>query len=530
MSASPALREPKARANPPLEHNYAVNVALVVLALFPGLINTSAIGLLGPVIGADLGVRPDAVGRLPLFNDAALAFGALLAADLVRFFDARRLFYVLLGVSLVTSLVSALTTNFALLVGAHIVHGLVAGNLFIVMLPPLVTGFGAKRLGSTALVLVPSLFGAATLGPVLAALVAAPHAWRAIFGAEVAVAIVTIALAARTLAARPPAEPDARPDWFAHIVAGLAAISIFVGAGGLAGHDWTDLAATIPVAAGVALFIVLIAGENFLPHALVPVRGLSMSLALVGIVATMVGSACFAALTQAFILVLERLHGLDLRATGLAFWPEFFAALLAGAIFGRLVTTRWIAVVGMGGLGIIGLALVLVLARWPPTAAEVAALTFLAGLGSGCAVTPGLLLVALTYPRRSVGRALAMLNLLRLTGTYVSGPLAEHSVGSRTRDYFAATRAARHGIDRTVREFVLYGRVAPGIDRHALQSALSAGIHDALVLVLALSCAGLAAIAVLLVRLHRPLIAPDLSAFDAGGAALPATTGSRQPR
>ena len=50
--------------NPPLQHNYAANVALVVLALFPGLINTSAIGLLSPVIGSDLGVAPDAVGRL----------------------------------------------------------------------------------------------------------------------------------------------------------------------------------------------------------------------------------------------------------------------------------------------------------------------------------------------------------------------------------------------------------------------------------------------------------------------------------
>ncbi len=104
--------------NPPLEHNYAANVALVVLALFPGLINTSAVGLLSPVIGSDLGVAPDAVGRLPLLNDAALAFGALLAADVVRFVDGRCYFYVLLGVSLATSLVSALTGNFAVLVAA----------------------------------------------------------------------------------------------------------------------------------------------------------------------------------------------------------------------------------------------------------------------------------------------------------------------------------------------------------------------------------------------------------------------------
>jgi MFS family permease len=512
--------------NPPLEHNYAANAALVVLALFPGLINTSAIGLLSPVIGADLGVAPGAVGRLPLFNDAALAFGALLAADLVRFIDGRRLFYVLVGISLVTSAISALATNFALLVTAHIVHGLVAGDLFIVMLPPLVTGFGGKRLGSAALVLVPSLFGAAALGPVVGAFVSAPHAWRAIFAAEVAISLIAIGLARVTLAAREPYEPNARPDWFAHGVSGAAAILIFIGAGGLAGNDWTDLAATIPVGAGVVLFVVLIVGENFLPHALVPVKGLSTSLALVGIIATMIGSACFAALTQSFVLILERCSELGLRATGLATWPEFVAALIAGIAFGRLVTTKWIALVGLSGLCVLVLTLGLTLAFRPPAAHVVTALSFLAGLGSGLAVTPGLLLVALTYPRAQVGRAIAMLNLLRLTGTYITGPLVEHNIGTRTRNYFAASRAARGAVDRPVREFVLYGHVAPGIDKHTLQRALADGIHDTLAGVLVLACAGVVVIAVLLVRLHRPLFAPDLAAFDAGEPALRTATGA----
>jgi hypothetical protein len=35
-----------------------------------------------------------------------------------------------------------------------------------------------------------------------------------------------------------------------------------------------------------------------------------------------------------------------------------------------------------------------------------------------------------------------------------------------------------------------------------------------------LACLGLAVIAVLLIRLHRPLLAPDLAAFDAGKPAL----------
>jgi hypothetical protein len=295
---------------------------------------------------------------------------------------------------------------------------------------------------------------------------------------------------------------------------------IFIGAGRLAGNDWTDLAATIPVALGVALFIVLIVGENFLPHALVPVKGLSTSIALVGIVATMIGSACFAALAQSFTLTLVRLDALDLRAAGLATWPEFVAALIAGIVFGRLVTTKWIALVGVSGLCVLVVALGCALAIRQPTAHQVTGLSFLAGLGSGFAVTPGLLLVALTYPRAQVGRALAMLNLLRLTGTYITGPLVEHNIGTRARNYFAASRAARGTVDRPVRDFVLYGHVPSGIDEHMLADALAGGIHDALTGMLVLACAGIAAIGFLLVRLHRPLVTPDLTSFDAGQPAL----------
>ena len=275
------------------------------------------------------------------------------------------------------------------------------------------------------------------------------------------------------------------------------------------------------MAAGVLLFVVLIVGENFLPHALVPVKGLSTSLALVGIIATVAGSACFSALSQIFTLSLERLDGLDLRSTGLATWPEFFAATIAGVVFGRLVTTRWIALVGFGGLAILAAGTALALTLQPLQARDVTLLSFVAGLGSGFAVTPGLMLVALTYERVRVGRAIAMLNLLRLTGTYISGPLTEHGIGSRTRDHFVAARRASPALERHVREFVITGRVAAPADLHALQSALAGGIHDTLVAVLLLALCGTAAIGALLLRLHRPLATPDLAAFDAGQPALP---------
>ena len=185
---------------PRLAKSYAANVALVVLTLFPGLINTSAIALAAAVIGPDLGVAPDVAASLPLISDAALAFGCILAAELIRRVESRTLYFWLLGVSLATSLASAVAPSFPVLLAAHVVHGLVAGMLFVVVLPPLVIGFGSKKLGASASVLVPALFGAATLGPLVGGLVASPGLWRSIFAVETVVAIVAMVLARGVLA------------------------------------------------------------------------------------------------------------------------------------------------------------------------------------------------------------------------------------------------------------------------------------------------------------------------------------------
>ncbi len=346
----PAAPEPR------LAKSYAANVVLVILTLFPGLINTSAIALAAPVIGGDLGVAPDAAAALPLISDAALAFGCLLGAELTRRVDNRTLYFWLLGVSLATSLASALAPAFGVLLAAHVLHGLAGGVLFIVILPSLITNFGSEKLGATAGVIVPALFGAATLGPLVGGLVAAPGLWRAMFGAETALALAALGLATITLQRRDPQGADEPVDWLALVVAAVGSGCVYFGAAALVGHDWSYPPAGIPVALGVALYAALVVAEARKAHPLVPVRKLFTSLALVGTLASVLGSVTFSALTQCFVLTLLRVHDLAPRAAGLAFWPEFLTAIAAGYAFGRLVATKWVIVLGAVGLGFITLA------------------------------------------------------------------------------------------------------------------------------------------------------------------------------
>jgi MFS family permease len=508
------------RSEPRWAKSYPANVVLVVLTLFRGLFITSAIALAARVIGRVRGGARDAAAALPVISDAALACGCVAGAGVTRRFDSRALYFWLLGVSLASSLASALAPSFGVLLAAHVVHGLVAGMLFIVVLPPLLINFSSEKLPATASVIVPALFGAVTFGPPLGGLVAAPGIWRAIFAAEVVVALAAVLLARGVIEKREPQGSEQPVDWFALIVSAIGSLLIYLGAGGLAGSDWRNALASGPFVAGLAMYAILILGEARKEHPLVPVRKLATSLAIVGTIATVVGSAAFSALTQSFVLTLLRVDGLDARATGLAFWPEFLTAVASGYVFGRAVTTKWVILVGAAGLAFIALAAALARALAPVDAAQVAWLCLIGGFGAGLSVSPGLFVVTLSFERALVGRAIALLNLFRLTGGFVSAPGVEHTIGSRAEHHLLALQPslAPALAERTVRTALTGGiSAAP---QAILARVIALGIADAFLIVLALALAGIVAIAALLLATRVKLRPPDLAKFDAGEPAL----------
>lgn len=87
--------------------------------------------------------------------------------------------------------------------------------------------------------------------------------------------------------------------------------------------------------------------------------------------------------------------------------------------------------------------------------ARVLAARGLLGLGGGPAISPGLLLAALSVRRHLVGAALALVQLLRLIVTYVAGPAALRLLTTSTAEHSPAP-------DRTqAAPFVQQGAPAP---------------------------------------------------------------------
>ncbi len=502
---------------PPYARSYPHHVANVVLALFPGLINTSAIALLGPVIGADLRVPAGTIGELPLLNDAALAFGCLLGAEIARRVAGRTLFFWLMSLSLLASLASALAPTYDVLFAAHVAHGLLGGMLFVVMLPPLLTTFGSAKITTNAMVLVPSLFGAATLGPLLAGLLVEPQWWRAMFAIEVGLSAINLALGAMTLERREPAADPGPPDFVALALAAAGSTGIFLGVGALAQHDWNSPSAFGPLVGGVGAFVAMYVVEALKRRPLVPVRRLVTSIALIGALASVLGSACFAATQQCMLLSLERIEGLGIRATGFALWPTFLAAFASGVAFARLIPTRWFVRVGSLGLLISAAAALAAKLALPIDAVRAGWIAPLAGLGAGLAVTPGIFVVTLSFERELVARAVALLNLLRLTGGFVSGPGVEHTIGNRT--YTRVADLVPNLPREAVRRFIVTG-LHDGLPLGPLQGALNEALGYALTITFWIAALGALVITLVIAVAHVPVRAPNLAAIDDGKPAI----------
>jgi MFS family permease len=492
-----------------------------VIALFPGLINTSAIPVIANAVAGDLHGAPILAYATPLMSDAALAFGCILAAELSRRVDGRLLFHIYIAVSLLASLTCATTHVFEVFVAAHVVHGLVSGMLFVSALPPLLVNFDHTRLPQAAIVLVPSLFGAATLGPVVGSFADGPGAWRDLFIAETITALATNLYAFLVLRKRPAPMPHPPVDWYANTLSPLATILIFIGVLNLARYSWVAPQAWVPVVLAGVTYAALLGGSALMRDPLIPVRQLAGSLALAGAVAAVVGSACFAATQTCLELSLVRISGENVRTTGLALLPEFGAAIVAGFLFSRLLTTKWVILVGLFGLALSGIAAALTLSFAPVNLVTGSLIGVVAAFGAGLTVTPGLFLVTLSFPRALVARGVALLNLSRLTLGFISGPGVEHQVGTSALSHYTAV----HKIDSSVasdlvRSFIAGRHYDTSIPLSQLRDALSSGISQALGLSVILVILGMVAMETVFRVAGVHLIPPNLEAFDRGEPAL----------
>ncbi|MEV6420991.1 MFS transporter [Streptomyces sp. NPDC051662] len=411
----------------PLAGRYPAAVALSLLALSPYLILTTATALMEPRIMGDIGATRFELQLASGMSNAAYAFGAVAAADLVQRVARRRIYLICEAGFVLSSVLALSAPNAGLFTAGVVLQGLFTGMLLVSALPPLVTGHPVERLATTGAVVSLGLFGMVAFGPLVGGLVGSLGGWRGLFAGLAALAAIGLTIGALTFEGNEPPARRARFDWTAIPLALATTTLPFFGVSWLTRGSFSDPAFSVPVVCGLICGVLLVGGQYRKTTPLMPVRPISNTLPVVGMANAMLVGACFTSLlelTEAFLT--REAHYAPLRV-GVLVTPQIVGVFVAAVLFRRLVSTRWTPHLALSGT--ISLAIgagVLLTASTTNASAVVPVAALFLGFGAGAGVTPGLFLAGFSVPSAQIGPTFALVELLRSEAAFLVGPVLLH--------------------------------------------------------------------------------------------------------
>jgi len=414
-----------------LRGSYALVLATALLALCPDLVLSTGLLPSAQAMTSDLGTSQTAIQVANGLSNAAFAVGVVLAAQLSQRFVQRELFLAYAATFVLGSVLAAAASGSVVLMAARILQGGSTGLMMIAALPPLITRFGVGRLPWSVASVNLGLFGATTLGPLVGGAVAGNHAWRTLFWVVAAVGALNWLVALVGYPVFDAPDPGLQIDRAALLLAAMACLLTFLASSVIASVSLASALFWLPFVAGLAAVVVLIVVESRKAEPLMPVRELSTQLPVTGTLVAMFGGAAFVTVVELVQLYLASVAKQDPTTAGLLFWPMPVGLAVAAGAFGLLFSTRYLAV--LVNVGLLALTAGCVLLLWLPAGGgtwPVPAASALLGFGAGATVTPGLFLAGMGVRSERLGRAFALVQLLRLTATFAVGPLVLYVVKS----------------------------------------------------------------------------------------------------
>jgi MFS family permease len=419
----------------PLAESYPAAVALVVFALIPYLALSTALTPLTPILAKSVGLSQQSLQLTSGMANAAYAFGTVAAVQLAVHLRGRRLLLLYAGLFVVGSVLAATAWTPGLFVAGRVTQGLCTSLMLIAAVPPLVTGWPASKLRWTAGTMNLCIFGAVALGPVIGGIQAGAHGWRTLFWVVAAASVLALLFALLTFEDQPPQDRSAPWDWVAQILAGGGCAAAFFGASQLQTHSMLSPIVLLPLAGGAAMIVALLLFEYFVENPLMPIRSLTSTLPLSGVLIAMCAGAASVALVELAQTALQTKA--SPTHAGMLFLPEFGAAIATAVLFALLLRTRFVPVLALGGLAMLcGGAVVLTGVASGPNAL-VAVGSGLVGLGVGASVSPALFTAGFSLASKQIQRVFAVVELLRGVAAFMVAPIVLHL--SKTVSHSPAT-------------------------------------------------------------------------------------------
>jgi len=409
--------------DPPLKNRYWFTVTLVLLALVPDLLLSTAMPLLRMPIVAALHTTAATFNLGDTFSNAGWAFGAVLAADFFQRFGPRYPLLIYEAVFVIGSILGAVAPDVWYLVAGRILQGTATGMMLVAALPPLITNYPVKQLTTTAAVAGIALFGAVAAGPLVAGYVAYTNTWRWFFAAVALLGLLGFIVQFLAVEPKPAPNPGLRFDLPGIALTALGAGLTFAGVGELSMYPWTSLGVWLPTALGLLTIVILLVMEYYVKDPLMPVKLLVSTFPLIGIVSAILSGLVFTGLTELFLVYVQKVDGYTPLLTGLVYWPALVTAVAASLLFGRLFNTRYVLVLPLSGMtALLAVAWIMTTLTTHAGRGELFWIAFLLGAGAGLTVSPGLFIAALSVSPKLVGRAFSVVETLRLAGAYALVP------------------------------------------------------------------------------------------------------------
>jgi MFS family permease len=409
----------------PLADNYWAAVALVILALTPFLVLTSAVSSLGEMIGRSLHLSEAELAMTTGMANAAYCFGTVLSIQLITRLRPRRVLAVLIVAFVAASVATAWAPTAGCFIGGRVVQGLATSMMLIAAVPPLVTGWPRDRMRPTAMTMNLAIFGAVALGPVVGGVAVGLETWRTLFWIVAAIGAGALALVALTYEDAPAQDPDAPLDFVSVTLAGLGTAAAFFGVSQVSAHSFGAPIVLIPLLAGAALIVALLVHQFAVDDPLMPVAKLANTIPVAAILVAMCAAAASVGLIDLAQAALE-LKQTDPTHGAMLFWPEFGGAVAMAGVFGAIIFTRWIPALALAGtVVLVGAAAVL---SGVGTGSEglVVIGSGAVGVGVGASVAPALFTTGFTLPSPELPRIFALIELLRGVAAFLAGPLLLH--------------------------------------------------------------------------------------------------------
>jgi len=418
----PALLSPDPIAwRGPLAGSYAAAVVMVLCALTPFLVLSSAIPPLSARLADGVGLSDAGLEMSAGMADAAYCFGTILAVQLAARLPGRRMLLLYATAFVVASVLTAAATAPAVFFAGRIVQGLSTSLMLITAAPALVLGWPVARMRSTAMVMNMGIFGAVALGPVVGGAFAGLESWRPLFWIAAGVGLLALVLIVLTFTDQPPNDRELELDLESLALASIGCTAAFFGASNLVTHGFTDAIVLLPMVLGVACLVGLLVHQTVVRDPLMPIRQLGHTIPLAAI-----ALALFAGGGSVALVGLLQLSTAEHHVSTAVFWPEFLGAVVTAFLFGRLFFTAHVPLLAFGGLvALLGTGLLLTGAGGGDSALIAVGAGGI-GLGVGAAVAPGLFVAGFALPSLQLPRIFALVELLRGVAAFLTAPLIIH--------------------------------------------------------------------------------------------------------